>query len=127
MSAKSLIISNMDVPVRYFDDFLRGLIDGDGCIRNWKHPTNYCEQWSLSIYSGSEKFLVWLKEIVDSKYNVYGHIYKHTRVYMLKYGKIYAKRILAGCYKEESFALERKKLKAKQCVESELYWIKTKM
>ncbi|MBU1091000.1 MAG: hypothetical protein KKC42_04065, partial [Candidatus Omnitrophica bacterium] len=52
---KSLTLGALEIPNQYFVDFLRGVIDGDGCIRGWIHPSNKREQWSLRIYSGSEK------------------------------------------------------------------------
>jgi len=39
MPRKSLVIDSLDIPGIYFLDFLRGMIDGDGCIRKWTHPT----------------------------------------------------------------------------------------
>ena len=41
---KSLTIQALAVPDHGFADFLRGVIDGDGNIRRWQHPTNGREQ-----------------------------------------------------------------------------------
>ncbi|RKY31045.1 MAG: hypothetical protein DRP74_05745 [Candidatus Omnitrophota bacterium] len=57
---KSLTLGILDVPRQFFMDFLRGLIDGDGSTRSWRHSVNFGIQWSLRIYSRSKKFLEWL-------------------------------------------------------------------
>jgi len=73
---KSLTIGSLNVSRKYFVDFFRGLIDGDGCIRRWTHPSNGKEQWSLRIYSGSGIFIKWLNFITESLLNVKGRVYK---------------------------------------------------
>ncbi len=95
---KSLTIGSIKVSERYFVDFLRGLIDGDGCIRRWIHPSNHGEQWSLRIYSGSEKFLSWLKDRVACILRANGKTYYNsTDSWTLKFGKMAARKIkLAG-------------------------------
>ncbi len=54
---KSLTIGPLKVPDRHFADFVRGVIDGDGNIRRWIHPTNGREQWTARIYGCSKPFL----------------------------------------------------------------------
>jgi len=54
---KSLTIGKLDVPDAGLGDFLRGVIDGDGNIRRWKHPSNNREQWAVRIVSASIPFL----------------------------------------------------------------------
>ena len=56
-SRKSLTIKSLDVPEYYFCDFLRGLIDGDGGLQRWFHPSNGKEQWNLRVSSGSRNLL----------------------------------------------------------------------
>ena len=51
---KSLTITELNVPDNYFADFLRGEIDGDGCLQNYK------AKFRCSIASGSKIFLEWL-------------------------------------------------------------------
>src|SRR3989338_5295989 len=86
---KSLTVGAIKVPDPFFVDFLRGLIDGDGSIRSWKHPTNFREQWSLRIYSGSRKFIEWLDKEIEKYMGVSGRTYQHNRQgtqYVLKFG-----------------------------------------
>jgi len=122
---KSLTIGALKVSNQFFVDFLRGLIDGDGSIRKWKHPTNFREQWSLRIYSGSEKFIKWLYEKIKEYFKACGRIHQYKTqgsLYVLKFGKIAAKKILGECYYENGFALQRKYILAKQCVNSREGW-----
>jgi hypothetical protein len=53
---KSLILGEVAINRNYFSDFLRGVIDGDGCISIWIHKTNEHRQWSLRIISAASLF-----------------------------------------------------------------------
>ncbi len=126
---KSLTIGALKVPRQFFVDFVRGLIDGDGSIRSWEHPTNFREQWSLRIYSGSKKFLEWLDGEIQKVLRVNGQLYqcnKQGTQYVLKFGKMAAKVILKRCYYDNSFSLQRKRQLAKQCIGSDPGWQKSK-
>lgn len=125
---KSLIIETVRVPRRYFIDFLRGIIDGDGCIRRWIHPYNKLEQWSLRIYSGSNKFINWLNYMVELLIKVKGKIHKHSKtVWVLKYGKMSARELMKKCYYKNAFGLERKIKLAWVCINSYKGWRKSKL
>lgn len=123
---KSLTLSALDIPNQYFVDFLRGVIDGDGCIRSWIHPTNRGEQWSLRIYSGSKEFIDWLNHTITWLLEVYGKIHKNgDSVWVLKYGKMAAREIARQCYYKNCFGLERKIKLAQQCLDSYTGWDKS--
>jgi len=132
MPNKSLVISKIKVPGKYFIDFLRGIIDGDGSIRRWIHPANLHEQWSLRIYSGSEKFIIWLKYTVENYLNCNGRIHAEFKstwqnpVYTLKYGKMAAKVILRKCYYKNAFGMHRKIDLAYKCLEATSGWHNSK-
>ncbi|MDD5108352.1 MAG: LAGLIDADG family homing endonuclease [Candidatus Omnitrophica bacterium] len=124
---KSLTLGAIKIPRQYFPDFLRGVIDGDGCIRHWIHPTNKREQWSLRIYSGSAEFMAWLDNKVERLLKVCGKRHKNaanTRV--LKYGKMAARKIAECCYYKGCFGLERKIKLANECLGSDYGWSKSK-
>jgi DNA-binding transcriptional regulator WhiA len=124
---KSLTLGGIEVPNQYFVDFLRGEIDGDGCIRNWIHPTNKREQWSLRIYSGSEEFIHWLSSATKQLLKVSGKIHKNaSSTWVLKYGKIAAKEITRQCYYKDCLGLDRKIKLAQECVNSYRGWSKSK-
>jgi len=124
---KSLTLGQIKVENKYFVDFLRGVIDGDGCIRTWIHPTNKREQWSLRIYSGSEGFINWLNNVVEHFLRVCGKVHKNaTNTWVLKYGKMAAKEISERCYYNNCLGLERKIKLANECVSSYRGWNKSK-
>jgi hypothetical protein len=125
--AKSKTIPALDVPDVMFDDFLRGVIDGDGSIRRWHHPANGGEQWSLRIFSASPPFLGWLKTTISRRMGVEGRIHhSHTSVSVLKYGKLAAQRVFQACYDEEVPALERKRRLALSCAAATSGWSRSK-
>lgn len=129
---KSRTLEALEIPGQFFGDFLRGLIDGDGSIRSWTHPTNLHKQWSLRIYSGSQEFLIWLQDNIEKWLGCKGKFYRETRpkwdsfVYTLKYGKMAAKKILISCYYQGSFGLYRKRKLADSCSKASSGWHKSK-
>ncbi len=123
---KSLTLGGLKIPEQYFADFLRGVIDGDGCIRNWMHPVNKREQWSLRIYSGSREFVNWLGKTVGQRLRVSGRIHKNAEnTWVLKYGKMAAKEIAKQCYYESCLGLCRKIKLARECIDSYAGWSKS--
>lgn len=130
MPKKSLILGSIDVPPRYFVDFLRGVIDGDGCIRSWLHPTNYGRQWSLRVYSGSERFLRWLRVMITEQLKVAGSMHlaksKVNPYWILKYGKMAAREICRSCYYPRCIGLNRKISSARKCVNAHTGWGQSK-
>ncbi|MFH0935868.1 MAG: LAGLIDADG family homing endonuclease [Candidatus Omnitrophota bacterium] len=124
---KSLTLGALEIPHQYFVDFLRGIIDGDGCIRRWIHPDNKREQWSLRIYSGSAAFINWLNSVVVQLLRVRGKIHKNaSNTWVLKYGKMAAKEISGRCYYINCLGLDRKIRLAQECVDSYKGWNKSK-
>ena len=125
---KSLILGELKVPMKWFPDFIRGVIDGDGSIRRWNHPSNGGEQWSLRIYSASSAFIDWLEQTIAEQFEVVGKVYcsPKSTVFVLKYGKLAAKQILKCCYYEGCLGLERKARLAQMCGVSRRVWSKSK-
>lgn len=60
--AKSKTLGPLKILDKYFADFFRGCVDGDGCIRITKHPESQYPQLQVRLFSASPKFLDWLKD-----------------------------------------------------------------
>lgn len=130
---KSLTLKPLAVPDEWFHDFLRGVIDGDGNIRRWIHPTNGREQWTVRIYGASHAFIEWLRVTIERLWRVRGLIHSrepknehHHTLHTLKYGKLAARVILAKCYIPGSIALARKQVLADACTSGWVGWSKSK-
>ena len=128
---KSMILKEIAVPPAYFKDFLRGVIDGDGCIRKWIHPTNGHLQWEVKIVSAAEHFSKWLYNNIEQDFKVRGTlmtypiaIKRKNTLYVLKYGKMAAQKILS-CYTHSTLALARKCVLAEECIQAENGWSKS--
>ncbi|MBP9728456.1 MAG: hypothetical protein KBD27_03720 [Candidatus Moranbacteria bacterium] len=125
---KSLTLESINVPSKYFNDFLRGVIDGDGSINTWIHRTNGRPQWCLRIISGAPIFASWIHHEIQNQYSVVGKIYTYTfkgkknPINIVKFGKIATKIILKSAYYPGSLSLKRKLLQAERCLKTEDGW-----
>jgi|SRR3989338_6594946 len=114
--AKSKTIKKIDIPDKYFFDFLRGCFDGDGYTYSYWDP-----RWrsSFMLYTGfvsaSEPFLKWLQDEIEKGLCIKGRITKTKKkswYYQLKYAKKDSQKILKKIYHGKSKVfLKRKKLK----------------
>lgn len=129
-SKKSLTLGALKVPKKYFHDFLRGVIDGDGSIFRWLHPQNGGEQWSLRITSGAKIYSEWLIGTINQLFGVVGRLHKvrsrSSILYIIKYGKVAAQKILKRCYYTGAIAMKRKHEFAQSCINSQLRWSKSR-
>lgn len=107
---KSLSIKQLIIPDKYFSDFLRGYLDGDGSISFNRHPESNLQQIKLRFSSGSNEFLIWLKDRINTLSMVNGgFILKSKGAYQLVFCKRDAIHILTSIYKSSSISLTRKK------------------
>lgn len=110
---KSKTLGAIKIPEKYFKDFLRGCIDGDGSISIFKHPQSNRPQYKLRLCSASKNFLVWILSRVSKLYKISGgsiHIPKKSSVHTLVFGKYDAVKILSIIYKQNTIALSRKRV-----------------
>jgi hypothetical protein len=71
-TAKSKTLEALNIPSKYFVDFLRGCIDGDGSVGAFKHPESRQPQLRVKLYSASYFFLVWIKKQVNENFKATG-------------------------------------------------------
>lgn len=117
MPNKSKIIGAIDIPDKYFFDFLRGLFDGDGCTYSyWDKRWRSSFMFYVCFVSASEKFITWLRNKIEQQLDIRGHVThaKKKSIYtQLKYAKTDGLKLLSKMYKtsKNPIYLERKRLK----------------
>lgn len=121
MPAKSKIISKIEMPDKYFFDFLRGHLDGDGTFFSYWDP-----RWKSSFMfytefmSASKKHINWLQEEIFRRLKIKGHVTKseNNPVYQLKYAKKDSLRLLPKIYYDKSIiCLGRKRRKIEKALQ----------
>lgn len=109
---KSKTIGRLNIPSKFFADFLRGCIDGDGSITISDHPESKHKQLRIRLCSASLTFLEWIQnEILQQTEVLGGWIYKIKKhsFNILSYGKADSTKILNFMYyQSDSLRLERK-------------------
>ncbi len=116
--AKSLTIGPLNIPDKYFFDFLRGCFDGDGYTHSyWDKRWKSSFMFYLGFVSASPSFIYWLKRKIRELANIEGHItraYKKRMCFQLKYSKYDAARLVGKMYARLGcVCLGRKRLKIK--------------
>lgn len=114
---KSKTLGKIDIPSKYFFDFLRGCFDGDGTFYSYYDP-----RWKRSFMfytafiSSSKKFIDWIRSELLRHIKVWGHITHDRRksTYQLKYAKKESITIIRKMYyRADIVYLARKRLKIK--------------
>ncbi len=115
--AKSKTLHTVDIPSKYFFDFLRGCLDGDGYTYSyWDKRWKSSFMFYLGFVSASKVFAEWLQNEIRQRLLVKG-ILKTVRkpkgdYYQLMYAKKEALLILKKMYqKRKATHLKRKRLK----------------
>lgn len=116
---KSLTLNKIDIPPKYFFDFLRGCFDGDGSTYSYWDPRwRSSFMFYLSFCSGSRKFLEWIREEIRDRIGTFGHITSTNRgngCYQLKYAKRESIEIIKKMYYDATVVcLSRKHKKIQQ-------------
>lgn len=105
---KSLTQGPVTLDNKYIGDFIRGVIDGDGCIRSWKHSSNGLTQWYTSVTSASFSFISWLKEIIEKEYKIEGRLHttlvsRKNPIYRIKFGKLASQVLFTKFITQDAF------------------------
>ena len=98
---KSLTLSALRVPRKFFPDFLRGCLDGDGCVRAYKDPVYPRSQRLYTFfYSGSRPFLEWIRQKLHAQTGLTGYLNFASRCWRLGYAQRESRRLLALLYRD---------------------------
>lgn len=95
-----IAIFPMDVENKFISHYIRGVFDGDGCIRHDGLQVNIC---------GLEPFCKWCKNIITENVEINGGVYKQDGTYIwgLK-GRNQIKKFGEWLYKDSTIYLKRK-------------------
>ena len=128
-SNKSCTIGKISVPKKYFRDFIRGHLDGDGSItvymdkyNTYKKPEYIYKRLFIRLVSASKEHILWLRENISNNLEVKGKIHKtkimppsKVPLYILKFMKKESMKLLKEVYYDESLpCLNRKRLIASE-------------
>lgn len=114
-SNKTKTIGSVQIPSKYFFDFLRGHLDGDGCVYSyWDKRWKASFMFYTTFVSASQAHILWLQKEIHQRLGAVGHIVtaKKGTVYQLRYAKADSLRLWNELYgKQGTICLSRKRLK----------------
>jgi len=122
---KTYTIGELKIPSKYFQDFLRGHLDGDGSIwtykdyyNTYKNPKYIYTRLYTKFISVSEKHISWLRKNIHKLLSIRGHLYERkpkrpdqtTSLWELKFAKNDSIKLLAWIYYDSDVpCLKRKR------------------
>lgn len=116
---KSKTIRALDIPDKYFPDFLRGHFDGDGCFYQYRD-----KRWRSSFMfymnfgSASRQHVEWLQARINELWGIHGHTTISNKMWMLRYAKKESRILISKLYYRPNLPyLQRKKDKIKKFVD----------
>ena len=121
--AKSKSLGFVDIPSKYFFDFLRGCFDGDGTFYSYWDPrwrSSY--MFYIEFVSASKKHVDWLRLELKNRIGVFGHVTGdgNKLAYQLKYAKKEAVEIIKKMYyNRKVVCLSRKRTKIERALDIE--------
>lgn len=110
---KSKTIGNLKIPNKYFPDFLRGHLDGDGSVftyqdywNTFKNPKYIYTRLWVKFISASKNHIQWLRKNIINLISLKGHVsqgkiyrlHQTTRMCSLKFGKKESIKLLSWLY-----------------------------
>jgi len=110
---KSKTIGALKIPDKYFPDFLRGHLDGDGSVWSYEDRWNtfknpkyvYIRLWSR-FYSASKAHIQWIRENIIRLLGIRGHVWERppkrpdqtTSMWEVKFAKKESIKLLSWIY-----------------------------
>lgn len=122
---KSKTIGELEIPKKYFFDFLRGSFDGDGSFYSYWDPRwKSSHMFYLTFASASKSHIEWIQKCIFKIVKLYGHISKAKNdkaIYSLRYAKREALVIIKKMYyNPKVVCLSRKKIKIQKALKTEI-------
>jgi len=111
--AKTYTIGKIKIPDKYFRDFLRGHLDGDGSVitykdywNTFKNPKYIYTRLYVGFMSASKKHMLWLRETICRIASLKGHLMERkpfrpdqtTSMHHLKFAKKESIKLLSWIY-----------------------------
>ncbi|MDP6756508.1 MAG: hypothetical protein QGG82_02440 [Patescibacteria group bacterium] len=116
---KSKTINTLNIPDKYLRDFLRGDFDGDGYFYSFKDkrwPNSY--MFYTNFISASMPHIKWLRERINKKWHISGHIVNIKRAWILRFAKKESRILIPKMYYSAGLpSLKRKKVKIEKCID----------
>ena len=117
---KSKTLSSLNIPNKYFFDFLRGHFDGDGTFYSfWDKRWKSSFMFYVVFISASKAHIEWLRQKISNNLKIHGHITQdgEKRSYQLKYAKKESLKLIKKLYySENNVYLPRKYLKIQKAL-----------
>lgn len=118
--AKTKTIANLKIPRKYFFDFLRGHLDGDGTFYSYWDPRwRSSFMFYIELTSASENHILWLQKRIFGLGKIKGRITKSrsNSAYRLKYAKAESLKLLPKLYYDRFvICLSRKRRKIERAL-----------
>lgn len=109
---KSKTIEKLEIPDKYFFDFLRGCFDGDGCFYSyWDRRWESSFMFYTTFSSGSLVHLKWLRSRIKKYLKIKGYLSVGRRVWQLRYAKKESKILISKIYYREKLPCLKRKYK----------------
>lgn len=117
---KSKKLGAIDIPQKYFFDFLRGHLDGDGTFYSYWDPRwRSSFMFYVNFVSASKKHIDWLRKELNARIGIKGHVSKaiNSSIYSLRYAKVETLKLLSKLYYDsEVVCLSRKRKKIERAI-----------
>lgn len=112
MPNKTKRIGVLETPDKYFFDFLRGHLDGDGCLRKYQDPIYpNSQRLYIKFHSASPKHIEWIQNKINSLLNIKGFIRHETRNLSLTFSKRDSLILLPHLYPKTDIPCLKRKYK----------------
>ncbi len=114
---KSMVVTFPNfIPKKLMKHFLRGIIDGDGCIRWVKRDRS--PFFEITIASGSRKFSEGFVKAINNNIEVTTNLIKRDNIFIMRYTCTRAEKLARYIYSNGNIFLKRKNKKFLECLEA---------